>query len=144
MRSGAPAQDVYIIGNDVVSLPEAAHVASIALLESEARTQDANSDDQINESGQGILLYINISIVGSGTITPQIQVKDSVSENYRTIWAATTALATNGLHVYALAPGAGALSYTEFAPLLLGRTWRLRMIAVNANVCTYSASADVI
>lgn len=144
MRLGGPAQDVYVIGSDAVAAPEAAPVASVALLASEPRTEDTNSDDQINEHGQGLLLYINISDVGSGTITPQIQLKDSVSGNYRTIWAATTALATNGLHVYALSPGAGALSYTEFAPLLLGRTWRLRVLAVNANVCIYSASADTV
>lgn len=120
-------------------------VGALTLLASAARTTTTNSADQTNYNWHGLLLTVDVTSAGTGSITPSIQVKDSISGNYKTIWTAAAALTTNGTYVYALAPNsASAASYTEIAQLLIGRTWRLAMTANNANSVTYSASADMV
>jgi hypothetical protein len=120
------------------------NVAALTLLSSSARTTTTNSSDQINYNWHGLLLTVDVSSAGTGSITPSIQTKDSISGNYKTIWTAATALTTNGTYVYALYPSSlGAASYTEVAQILVGRTWRLATVANNANSVTYSASADM-
>jgi hypothetical protein len=120
------------------------NVAALTLLSSSARTTTTNSSDQTNYNWHGLLLTVDVSSAGTGSITPSIQTKDSISGNYKTIWTAATALTANGTYVYALYPSSlGAASYTEVAQILVGRTWRLAAVANNANSVTYSASADM-
>lgn len=119
-------------------------VNALPLLSSGARTANQNSTDQINRNWHGLLLTVDVSNAGTGSITPSIQVKDPVSGNYKTIWTAAAALTANGTYVYALAPNAAAASFTEAVQLLLSRTWRLAMIHNNVNSITYSASADMV
>lgn len=120
---------------------------SLTLLASAARTTNTNSSDQINYNWRGFLLIVDVSSAGTGSITPSIQVKDSISGNYKTIWTAAAALTANGTAVYAFYPGAnaiGTLTYTELVQAFVGRTWRLVMTHNNANSITYSASADML
>lgn len=134
----------YVLGNGS-SYENLRGVIATTLLSSSARTATTNSTDQSNTNWRGFLLTVDVSSAGTGSITPSIQVKDSISSNYKTIWTAATPLTANGTYVYALSPGAAsAASYTEIAQLLIGRTWRLAMVANNANSVTYSASADML
>jgi len=120
-------------------------VLALALLTSSARTTTTNSSDQTNYNWHGLLLTVDVTSAGTGSITPSIQIKDSISVNYKTIWTAAAALTTNGTYVYTLAvPKPDAASYTEVVGLLVGRTWRLAMVANNANSVTYSVSADMV
>lgn len=121
--------------------------AAATLLASAARTTTTNSADQTNYNHRGLLLTVDVSSAGTGSITPSIQVKDSISGNYKTIWTAAAALTANGTAVYAFYPGAnaiGTLTYTELVQAFVGRTWRLVMTHNNANSITYSASADLL
>jgi len=120
-------------------------VAARTLLSSSARTTTTNSSDQTNYNWHGLLLVVDVTSAGTGSITPSIQVKDSISGNYKTVWTAAAALTANGTYVYALtSPKPDAASYTEVVGLLVGRTWRLAMTHNNANTITYSASADMV
>jgi hypothetical protein len=120
-------------------------VSALTVLSSAARTTTTNSGDQTNYNHRGMLLIVDVSSAGTGSISPSIQVKDSISSNYKTIWTATTALTANGTYVYALYPGAASVaSYAEAVQIIVGRTWRLAMVANNANSVTYSASADMV
>lgn len=120
------------------------NVNATTLLASAARTVTTNSSDQTNYNHRGFLLVVDISSIGTGSITPTIQVKDSISANYKTIWTAAAALIANGTYVYPVYPGSlGAASFTEIVNAIVGRTWRLAMTANNANSVTYSVSADM-
>lgn len=118
-------------------------VQAVTLLASASRTVTTNSADQTNYNHRGLILTVDVSVIGTGSITPSIQVKDSISGNYKTIWTAAAALTGNGTAVYALYPGAAAASFTEAVALVVGRTWRLALVSNNANAVTASASADM-
>lgn len=118
-------------------------VNALSLLTSAARTTTTDSPDQTNYNWRGLILNVNVTSAGTGSITPSIQVKDSISNTYKTIWTAAAALTANGNYVYALYPGAGAASFTEAVSILLSRTWRVEVVANNANSVTYSVSADM-
>lgn len=118
---------------------------ALTLLSSAARTTLTNSSDQINYNWRGFILTVDVSSAGTGSITPSIQVKDVISGNYTTVWAAAAALTTNGTRVYEIYPTAlSAASFTEVVQMMVGRTWRLAMVHNNANAITYSASADMV
>src|SRR5205807_1474216 len=67
-----------------------------SLLASAARTTTTNSSDQTNYNGRSLALFVNVSSAGTGSITPSIQVKDSISGDYMTVWTAAAALTVNG------------------------------------------------
>lgn len=120
---------------------------ALTLLASAARTTNTNSADQVNYNWKGLLLTVDVSSAGTGSITPTIQTKDSISGNYKTIWTAAAALVANGTAVYAFYPGSpalGSLTFTELVAAFVGRTWRLGVTHNNANSITYSASADAL
>lgn len=122
------------------------NVAALTLLASAARTADTNSSDQTNYNSRGILIQVNVSSAGSGSITPNLQVKDSISGNYKTIWAAATPLTANGLYVYEIYPSElSVASFTEVVQAVLSaRTFRVGTVHNNANSITYSISGDML
>lgn len=122
---------------------------SATVLASSAQTATQNSADQVNYNGRRLAIVVNVSVAGSGSITPTLQIKDSISGNYKTIWTAAVALTGNGPTIYYFADGApntqpAASSLTEALPYgLMGRTWRVAVTANNANSITYSVSGEV-
>lgn len=118
---------------------------AVTALASAARTATINSSDIINYNHRGLLLVVDVSSAGTGSITPSIQIKDSVSGNYRTIWTAAAALTANGTAAYMLYPGAASAAlYTEAIQAVVGRTFRVVATHNNANSITYSASVDLV
>jgi hypothetical protein len=115
-----------------------------SLIASAAYTTTQNSADQTNYNGRRLELFINVSSAGTGSVTPSLQVKDSISGNYFTVWTAAAPLTANGQYVYYFADGAAGSSCTETHGFgLPARSWRLVMTANNANSMTYSASGVV-
>ncbi|MFY9223202.1 MAG: hypothetical protein WAQ98_11050 [Blastocatellia bacterium] len=113
------------------------------LLSSTGRTSTAQSSDIVNFNGKGLILFVNVTSAGSGSITPTLQVKDPVSGSYKTIWQATTAIESNGLYAYMIYPGAASVGiWTEIAQCVVPRTSRLEMVANNSNSITYSVGAS--
>jgi len=119
-------------------------VGTGTLLASAARTTTTNSSDQTNFNWRGLILTIDISSAGTGSITPSLQYKDSVSGNYKTVWTAAAALTANGTYCYGLYPGElNTATMTEVSNVLLTRTFRIVFTANNANSMTYSSSIDM-
>lgn len=111
------------------------------LLASAARTATTNSADQTNYNGVGLILFLDVSAVtATPSITLTLQIKDSISGDYFTVWTAAAAVTTTGEYAYLFVPGGAAGSYTEAVNLRLGRTWRLRVTHADSDEITYSVS----
>jgi len=117
----------------------------IVLLASAARTATLQSADIVNYNGSGLILFLNVSaITATPTITLSLQIKDSISGNYFTIWTAAAGVSTVVSRAYLFTPGGAAGSYTEAVNLRLARTWRLNVAHTDADSITYSVSAVVL
>ena len=117
----------------------------VTLLASAARTAETNSSDQTNYSGAALIVVVDVTVdPAAAAITPELQIKDSISGNYFTAWTAGTALSATGTAAYLFQPGGAAGSYTEAVNLRLGRTWRFQMNVADSDSMTYSVSAVVL
>jgi len=117
------------------------------LLASAARTAETRSADQINYNGRGLILVVNVTAdPAAASITPTLEIKDPISNNYFTVWTATAALAAVGMTAYLFEIGGvgAAGSFTEAVNIRLTRTWRFVMAVANANSMTYSVSANTL
>lgn len=112
------------------------------LLASAARTITTASADQTNYNGSGVIVVLDMSVIGTGSVTLTIQGKDSISGNYYTLLAGAAVVgnSTNAYTVYPAAPATANVSANAPLP----RTWRINVVANNANSATYSVSASVI
>ena len=124
------------------------------LLASAARTATANSADQTNYNGKGVIVVINVTVEGAATLTLTIQGKDSISGNYYDIitgivvyTAATDApTITRAIHLH---PGvitadfigiAATVNGSSAKAVTLPRTWRATVTPADATTTTYSLS----
>ena len=115
------------------------------LLASAARTATLQSADQVNYNGSGLIVIVNVSsITATPILTPYLQIKDSISGVYFTIWTAAATITTATTVAYLFAPGGAAGSYTEAVNLRLARTWRLGVTHADTDSATYSVSAVVL
>ncbi|MDO8683911.1 MAG: hypothetical protein Q7N50_10570, partial [Armatimonadota bacterium] len=115
------------------------------ILDSAARTTTTNSAPQINYCSRAMIFFVNVSsITASPVLTPSLQIKDSISGNYMTIWtaAATITTATTFTYLFDIGGVGGAGSFTEAANIRVGRTWRWVMTAADADSATYSVSCE--
>jgi hypothetical protein len=121
------------------------NVNAVSILASSARTTTQTGSDQTNYNFRGLILYVNVTSAGTGSITPSVDIKDSVSAAYKTIWTAAAAITTTGLFTYVIGPDAAAAAgYTEAVLRYIGRTFRVNVTANNANSVTYSVSMDLL
>ena len=98
--------------------------------------------DQTNYNGRGVIVVLDMTNVGTGSVTIAIQGKDSVSGKYYTLLTGA-AVATNSTNVYTVYPGVTvAANVSASAPL--PRTWRVVVTANNANATTYTVGASVL
>lgn len=96
----------------------------------------------LNQVCKGILLFVDVTSAGTGSITPSIQVRGPNSANFFTIWTAASALTTNGVRAYYLYPGASGGSFTEIVSCgLPGVEWQVTITHNNANSATYGVGA---
>ena len=117
----------------------------LIILASAARTATLQSADQVNYNGSGLIVIVDFETeVDTVSITPYLQIKDSISGNYFTIWTAAAAIEAVGTFAYLFAPGGAAGSFTEAVNLRLARTWRFGMTHADADSATYSVSAVIL
>ena len=116
------------------------------LLASSARTATVQSSDNTNYNGKRLQLYINVSdLSGTPSVTPYIEVKDSISETYFRIWTADAAITALGSYVYYFADGASGGNFTETQPFgIPTRTGRVGMTHADTDSITYSVEATVL
>jgi hypothetical protein len=105
-------------------------------------TASQASADQVNAYGRGVKVWVNMTVVGTGSITVTIQGKDPGSGAYTTLLA-SAAITTNVVGVYTVYPGLPATANVS-ANDVLPRQWRVSVTANNANPANYSIGASVI
>jgi hypothetical protein len=114
------------------------------LLASASRSVTTNSPDQVNYNGKRLALIVDVSVPGTGSITPGLHVKDPVSGNYVTIWTAAAAITTQVTRAYLFEPGCSGGSWTEILGFAIPRTFRAVITANNGNAITYSVAAAIL
>lgn len=97
--------------------------------------------DQTNAGQRGLKVVVDMTVVGTGSITCAIQGKDVASGKYYSLLTGA-AIITNSTNVYTVYPGITAT--TNSTADILPRTWRVVCTANNANATTYTVGASVI
>lgn len=121
---------------------ERANIDTAALVTATGATTTQTGADQTNYNGRGVKVVLDMTVVGTGSVTLTIQGKDVASGKYYTLLAgaAVTTISTN---VYEIGPGLPATANVS-ANAQLPRTWRVLVTANNANATTYTVGASVI
>jgi hypothetical protein len=115
----------------------------VSLIAAVAATTTQTGADQVNTtSGRGVKVVLDMTAVGTGSVTLTIQGKDAASGKYYTLLAGA-AVITNVTNVYEIYPGLPATANVS-ANTTLPRVWRVLVTANNANAATYSVGASVI
>lgn len=132
--------------NPVVTLYDdngnATGAADVTLLNVSAVTTSQNSADQTNTGCRGVKVVLDMTAVGTGSVTLTIQGKDVASGKYYTILAGV-AVTTNSTNVYTVYPGTTVAANVTAADVL-PRTWRVAVAANNVNPATYTVGASVL
>lgn len=112
-----------------------------ALLASASRTTTQTGADITNYNHRGIKVIVDMTVVGTGSVTVAIQGKSAVGTYYPILTGA--AVTTNVTNVYTVFPGATAAA-NSVANDALPRTFRIVITANNANAATYSVDYELI
>lgn len=115
---------------------------NIVVLASAARTTTQTQADQTNYNHRGIIVVLDMTVVGTGSVTLEIDAKDPVSGKYYAVLTGA-AVTTNSTNIYRVYPGLTAAANAT-ANDVLPRTWRVKVTANNANSATYSVGAMLI
>jgi hypothetical protein len=115
---------------------------NIVVLSSAARTTTQTQSDQTNYNHRGIIAVLDMTTVGTGSVTLEIDAKDPVSGKYYAVLTGA-AVTTNSTNIYRVYPGLTAAANAT-ANDVLPRTWRIKVTANNANSATYSVGAMLI
>lgn len=112
------------------------------LLASAARTTTQTGSDITAYNARGIHVVLDMTVVGTGSVTLTIEGKDSVSGKYYTLLAGA-AVTTNSTNVYKIYPGLTAAANAA-ANDHLPRTFRINVTANNANSASYSVGYSLL
>lgn len=107
----------------------------VALLASASRTTTQTSSDIVNYNHRGIQVILDMTTVGTGSVTVTIDGKAKVGTYYNLLTGA--AVTTNSTNVYRIYPGLTAAA-NLVANDVLPRTFRIVVTANNANAAVYS------
>lgn len=114
-----------------------------SVLASASRTTTQTQADQTNYNWAGLILTVDVTAIGTGSITPKLQGKNA-NGVYYDVWVAAAAITANGTKVYQLYPGAtGVGAMTEAVALVLPAQYRVVITANNANAVTYSVATSL-
>ena len=111
----------------------------VTILASAGRTTTQTQADQTNPYARGIQVILDMTVVGTGSVTLEIDGKDPASGKYYALLTGA-AVVTNVTNVYRVYPGLTAAANAT-ASDNLPRTWRVKVTANNANSATYSVGA---
>ena len=139
-------QELFTPANPGSILPGGGN-ADLTLLPREIRTTDANSGDQLNSYGRGLILFVRVyATTDTPSITPELQIKDSISGAYFPVWSAQAAITAAGSFAYLFDLGGIGFGgdYTEAVNLRLGCVWRLIVEHADTDAIEYSVSATLL
>lgn len=106
------------------------------LLASAARTTTQTGSDITNLSANALVVVLDMTVVGTGSVTVTIEGKDSASGKYRTLLAGS-AVTTNTTNTYKVGPSVAAVA-NSIGQDYLPPVFRITVTANNANSATYS------
>lgn len=112
------------------------------LLSSASRTTTQTSQDLMNHDCRGIIVVLDMTNVGTGSVTLSIDGKDPVSGKYFNLLTGA-AVTTNSTNVYRVYPGLTAAA-NAIVNDVLPRTYRIVVTANNGNAATYSVGQMLI
>lgn len=113
----------------------------VTLLTAVGTTVTQTSADQVNPDNGGMIVALDMTAVGTGSVTLTIQGKDIASGKYYTLLTGAP-VTTNGTNVYMVYRGAPATANVS-ANAAIPRTWRVVATANNANAVTYTVGASL-
>lgn len=116
-------------------MPRTTATGSLAIAAGATTTQ-TGPDIENNLGARGVVVVVDTTVIGTGSITLTIQGKDRVSGKYYTLLA-SAAIVTNVTTAYAVFPGATVTANVS-ANMGLPDVWRLLVTANNANAATYT------
>lgn len=105
-------------------------------------TASVNSPDLVNTDAQGVKVFVNVSLIGTGSITVAIQCKDPGSGVYVTLLT-SAAIVTTSMNTLTVYPGIVAVTNVA-ASDVLPRQWRVAVTANNANPVNYTIGASLV
>ena len=111
-------------------------VTSGALAIPAGATTTQTGPDLTNAGERGVTVTLDMTVVGTGSVTVTIQGKDPGSKKYYTLLAGA-AVITNVTNRYTVYPG-GTVAANVSASDSLPETWRILVTAGNANAATYT------
>lgn len=109
-------------------------------LASASRTTTQTGGDRTNYSLRALHVVIDVTVAGTGSITPSIQGKDPNGVYYDLLVG--TAITSNGTTVLKVGPGLTPVA-NGVANDYLPRTFRVNITANNANAITYSVGYNL-
>jgi hypothetical protein len=112
-----------------------------------ARTGTNNSSDLVSHNARGVVIMLNVTSAGTGSIQANVQGKDPVSGGYYLLAANPTAVTSAALFVYEFYPGASSAAaggVTVRTACVLPRTFRVIVTHGNANSITYSVGYSLL
>ena len=118
------------------------------LLASAARTANALSPTQTNHNARGVLVMVDVTLAGTGNLTPSIRAIDPISGNTYVLLSGgpITASGRWGFLVYPGAPTVafGASGTVQSVGHALPRTWYVSIISGDGSSWTYSIAFSTI
>lgn len=115
---------------------------NISLVASASYTTTQTGTDQTNYNHRGLIVTLDMTTVGTGSVTLEIDMKDPVSGKYVALLTGS-AVTTNVTNIYTVYPG-NTVSANVSVSTILPRTWRVKVTANNANAATYSVGASLV
>jgi hypothetical protein len=117
-------------------------LSDVALAIPAGATTTQTSPDFNNSSARGLSVTLDMTTVGTGSVTLTIQGKDRASGKYYTLLAGA-AVVTNVTNRYVIYPGYPVVSNVS-ANEVLPNIWRIVVTANNANAATYTVGATML
>lgn len=114
----------------------------LRLIELGSYTVTQSSVDQRNENMRGLIVVLDVTVPGTGSVTITIQGKDQISGKYYTILAGS-AVTTQSTNVYKVYPGLTAAA-NSVASDIVPHQWRVLVTHNNANAITYTLGACLV
>lgn len=111
-------------------------------LASGSRNSTQTQADQTNTLYRGIAVILDVTVIGTGNITLEIDAKDSVSGKYYVLLTGA-AVSSNSTNVYTVYPSIVNTANVS-ASNVLPKTWRIKVTANNGNAVTYSVGYNLL
>lgn len=105
-------------------------------------TTTQTGSTQYNQNGRGVKVILDMTNVGTGSVTLAIQALDPTSGKYYALLTGA-AVTTNSTNVYTVYPGVTVAANVS-ASDILPRRWRVVVTANNANATTYTVAHSIV